>query len=264
MPERIGVILLVFTCILPGCYERQEGCLDPDAINYDVSADINANCQYPNVSISVAHNWGDSVFSYDTTYLDLNGEPFQIKFMGFFLRDFEVEVNDSLIPISNKKNEVRLQDGTFIQYPEEIVFVEVRNFDATIDSLTVYDAWSALNVEIGLAELSSVDSASLNNGHPLNERNSMSPSNSTIYYDYVISILPDTSDLDSQRWIYTSLEESIELVFAKQGLFEPARNADLIFDLYYDRIFEDFETGMTDEAIRMMWEENISSAIELR
>ncbi len=50
-----GVIALVF--FLAGCYEPKEGCLDPQAVNYDVTADEACAdcCTWPSLRLSVKH-----------------------------------------------------------------------------------------------------------------------------------------------------------------------------------------------------------------
>lgn len=266
MPKVPACLSFMMVLLISACYEPQEGCLDPNAVNYDVEADINANCTYPALSIAFGHNWGDTTFSYDATYLDENGEDYQIRFMGFFLRDFEVKLqeNGEYVPISGKVNSVRLQNGMFHNYPEELVFVESRNFQSGMDSVIVFDPWTAIGATLGLEELSMADSSALPGGHPLNKRSAMSPSGDDHYYDYVISILPDTGNVDSQRWIYASLADTMRFEFMDERMFAPAMNADIIFDLYYDKMFEGFSKEMSDADIKEMWEGNIRDAIELR
>ncbi len=257
-------ILGLFVCLaISSCYEPQEGCLDPLAVNYDVSADINANCTYPRLNLAVAHLWQDESFSYDSTYLDNNGNPFQIKFMGFFLRNFELLVNNNFVPVSEKMNRVRLQDGRFYEYPEEIVLVESRNFQSGMDSITVFDPWTAIKANIGLDALSRADSAALPSGHPLNKRNAMSPDTSRVYFDYAISFLTDTSDAESRRWIYGTMADTSTITFFDQRMFEPAMNAELVFNLYYDRLFSGLAVDMPDAEVRELWEANIRGAMEL-
>jgi hypothetical protein len=72
-------VLLAFCCLVLfcSCYEEREGCLDPAAVNYVVSADINADCNYPRLSFSVSHVWGDSIYSPDSFYYDADSTPYQ-------------------------------------------------------------------------------------------------------------------------------------------------------------------------------------------
>lgn len=263
MFKYLSIIGLFIGLVISSCYEPREGCLDPLAVNYDVSADINADCTYPRLNIAVAHLWQDGSFSYDSTYLDNAGNPFQIKFMGFFLRNFELLVDNNFVPVSGKVNHVRLQDGRIYAYPEEIVLVESRNFQSGIDSITVFDPWTAIKANIGLDELSRADSSALPSGHPLNKRNAMSPDTSNLYFDYALSFLPDTSDAESRRWIYGTVADTSTITFFDERMFEPAMNAELIFNLYYDRLFSGFTVDMPDDVVRELWEANIRQAMEL-
>lgn len=51
------ILCLVFVLGFCGCRNGDEGCLDPNALNLDVTADVNANCQYPFLRLNVSHRW---------------------------------------------------------------------------------------------------------------------------------------------------------------------------------------------------------------
>lgn len=67
-------LLLFLPLLLPSCYEKEEGCLDIRAVNFDPGADVACEdcCTYPNLSIRVEHRlvFDDTIvpFRYDSLY----------------------------------------------------------------------------------------------------------------------------------------------------------------------------------------------------
>ncbi len=58
-------ILLIFLC--PSCSEKTEGCLDIEALDYNVAADVDCCCTYPELVLNVSHK-------FDTLALRLGNE----------------------------------------------------------------------------------------------------------------------------------------------------------------------------------------------
>ena len=56
------LLLFLLACALTGCYEERSGCLDPDAADYDLQADVACPdcCTYPELSVRVSSAWGDT------------------------------------------------------------------------------------------------------------------------------------------------------------------------------------------------------------
>ncbi|MEO0341309.1 MAG: hypothetical protein AAF242_19125, partial [Bacteroidota bacterium] len=54
----LGLILFAVFALLQACFEGDEACLDPNALNYDVTGDDNcgtACCNYPSLSLAFLH-----------------------------------------------------------------------------------------------------------------------------------------------------------------------------------------------------------------
>ncbi|MCB0568338.1 MAG: hypothetical protein KDC66_01170 [Phaeodactylibacter sp.] len=96
---------------LQGCYEPQEGCLDVEAVNYDLQADKNnsSECVYPELRLVLQHVYSNGDTTYrlglaDSIYYDSQGHPFRINAIRFFLSNChlifadgrEAEVGESI------------------------------------------------------------------------------------------------------------------------------------------------------------------------
>lgn len=84
--------LLILVGLL-GCYDEKEGCLDPNALNFDVSADKDCCCEYPSLKLNVSFMQNDTTsFSYQRFYTDeVGADVYQIKSFSFYLSHVEVK-----------------------------------------------------------------------------------------------------------------------------------------------------------------------------
>ena len=59
LPPLYGLLFALGTA---GCYEDQTGCIDPDAANYDLQADLGCLdcCTYPAYSLRITPRWEDA------------------------------------------------------------------------------------------------------------------------------------------------------------------------------------------------------------
>lgn len=99
-----GLILLL---LLSSACQREEGCLDSSATNYDVSADLDCCCEYPNLELRIFRVAGTETFSVDSVYQDAGGDGFQIADTRFYISDFHLVRDDG--------TEVGITDSIFIE-----------------------------------------------------------------------------------------------------------------------------------------------------
>jgi hypothetical protein len=90
--SKASLVILISFLFLPACYEPVEGCLDPAALNYDISADKDCCCEYPNLVLSIEHVIFDTLtFRFGDT-LSLNGQAVIFNRFQFFLSDIHLKV----------------------------------------------------------------------------------------------------------------------------------------------------------------------------
>lgn len=115
--NRSSILLVVvwlsfFLFSLPGCYEPIEGCLDAAAANFDIDADEPCAdcCIFPTLKLNFEHKYvkGDRVdnlvFS-DSVYHDVNGHPFGLNSIRFYLSDLRlVRSNGTEVGVEDQLN----------------------------------------------------------------------------------------------------------------------------------------------------------------
>lgn len=90
--------LLISLSLLPACYEPQSGCLDNEALNYDLDADNPCSdcCEYPSLVLDVQHRFiTDSttagIIPGISVHLDDFGNPFRIKQFRCFISNIHLQ-----------------------------------------------------------------------------------------------------------------------------------------------------------------------------
>ncbi len=89
--NKIQWLLLTILLVVVGCYDEQEGCLDPTALNFDVSADKDCCCEYPKLKLKVNYKKDDSTSFSKLEYFEAAGHVFKIESFAFFLSHVEVK-----------------------------------------------------------------------------------------------------------------------------------------------------------------------------
>ena len=203
--------LFILICLVAGCYEPVEGCLDVEAVNYNLEADRNNNeeCEYPEIRLSVAHRYSkdDTLYRFglvDSVYFDALGKPFRLNNVRFYISNFHLiyadgqeqeveETIDILIPQDDGTDLPRTIEDNFSLLSPNVT----QNY--TIGTLTqsgnIQEVRFAVGVE-GLANLA--DPNSFPSTHPLAlQDSSLYFSQDSGYVFEYIELFRDTTAADT-------------------------------------------------------------------
>lgn len=103
--NRILGLLLLSNIMISGCYEPQDGCLDPLSENYDVAADRDCKdcCRYPKVRFGFKYLYNGSAFRFtDTITNNLQTQALLLN-QNIYLAEIEL--------IDNEGNNIALLDS---------------------------------------------------------------------------------------------------------------------------------------------------------
>lgn len=230
-----------------GCYEEQEGCLDPMATNYDVSADLSVDCEYPKLSFSVDHRWGEEIYSPDSFYTDAVGDTFQLRFLGLFVRELAVDTGMNWTLLNPVERNWPLINNAMITDTEAIGFIQARNFENSWGELDFIGSFDGLRMQLGLGQLETIDPEVVGASHPLNIRPQMYDTTEEAYYGWVLRYRTDTSSGTPIRQISSAAGQEIEWSQQVSGTFPPAVNSSLIFELNYAELLRDFRVENSND-----------------
>lgn len=140
-------LFILLWVVVQGCVEQKEGCLDSNAINFDVSADKDCCCEYPKLKLHFSYQLNDSTYwSPGKTLVDVNSQAYKVTSFKMFVAHFEVasgagewydpvgfsdrllvndkleSVSDNALVITNSKQDYELSKFTMTGLLSEIHF----------------------------------------------------------------------------------------------------------------------------------------------
>lgn len=200
----IAILLFIFLVLLLACKEPVEGCLDVDAVNYDVSADDPCAdcCTYPSLELQINHQFDTLFFSYDSTY-NFAGFTGQFEKVVFYLSDFRLtngatslEVVETIDleqidggAITVKDDFVLLSPGRSIRYD----LGEIRGGSGT---------YEMLEFKVGLIEtVATTDAEFVDEDHPLSFGIDTLWTNPGGYIFNQVRVIPDTFNRENVRTV---------------------------------------------------------------
>lgn len=219
----IGAITMIMVLFLAACKDPVEGCLDVEAVNYDVSADDPCPdcCTYPNLSLAISHRYQDSIlFSYDSTY-HIGGTNFDTRFekVAFYLSDFRlvnIDNTDSLEVVETI--ELDLIGGGTSTFKDDYTFISRSNssFEYEVGEIRSSGSFSTLRFTVGIAgDAANGDALSITNEeHPLALGTDSLWTASNGYIFHQIIVVPDTLNppVDSVEIINISGQNNLAFV----------------------------------------------------
>ncbi len=148
----LGALLLPL--FFSSCYERQEGCTDFNAVNFNASADDNCCCNYPEFSFQLQHRFGadsvrfftDSVYTFDNG-LEVNILSFELLASNFFLEkeSGERQMVDNTLEFSSV-------DGISCPCPDDLFIIDPNSFNAAPGEISRPGNYTGLGFSSGTPE----------------------------------------------------------------------------------------------------------------
>jgi hypothetical protein len=150
------LFLLPIIILFSNCRETTEGCLDPEASNFDPSADEICCCEYPQFSIRFSYNnyaIDTTTFALSSVYNDDGNNPYYVNNINLYLSDFElVRADNSVLRISDSLD-VILQNGTSTNIIDDIIILKPNTFKYDIGTTITSGDFVKIRFKVGLNEI---------------------------------------------------------------------------------------------------------------
>lgn len=180
------------------CRETTEGCLDPEASNFDPSADETCCCEYPQFSIRFSYNNYDTdttAFGLNKVYNDDGNNPYFITNISLYLSDFELVRSDNSILRISDSLAVILQNGTSTNIIDDIIILKSNTFKYGIGTTTTSGDFVKIRFKVGLNDvINQINPEEIAATHSLSKDKNLYATNGYIFNK--IDVITDTSATD--------------------------------------------------------------------
>lgn len=145
----LTIIFILIIC--SSCYEKQEGCLEINASNYDFEADLSCEgcCVYPEFKIQVNHQWNDSTLIRNTWFTNNFGQQIKIEEVAFYLSNFSLSDVNTEFTV-NETVEVIDVNGSESLLKDDFIFVENERLNFTVGTFSHSGSFSKLKFKLGI------------------------------------------------------------------------------------------------------------------
>ena len=163
---KIAFFSMILACFLSSCYQNEDGCLDPKAVNFSPESDEDCCCTYPQLKIEWIKRYDTLSFSTSSIYaLGDISDSVQILVHRMYLS--EVELNNHRV---EDKIELDLEDE-LVDLVDDVQIFRTENSVFNIGQWTREGQFDALSLDLGLSD--SFCLATLgDSAHPLNDAES--------------------------------------------------------------------------------------------
>jgi hypothetical protein len=145
-------LLLIILCV--ACNEREPGCLDIQAENFDFDADKDDRslCNYPNLILNVLYQWQDSSLKTSRLYENSMGMLFVIHNVQILFSDFIVTGNglESHVVDEVAIRKGTCETGTTEVIPDDFVFVDRSTFNFVLGGFRESGTMNSCQLNVGI------------------------------------------------------------------------------------------------------------------
>lgn len=255
MPRSSTIFLLLGGLVgIFGCYEKKEGCLDVLAGNFSLEADIdccenadNCCCEYPMLSFSLKHQFGEGNLSTNQTYSNKLGQTFEINQIQFFISQIRLVEGSSRFALDDSL-EIVGNNGQTVLKPDDITVVETGLFSVKFGAFKRPGSYDQLEFVIGLDEPErSASRDQFDSGHPLAENDLRDTlENQWLLYD--ITWVPDTLSGVADHLRYPA-DTTILITLPVNISKDPGENVVIPLSIDYSKWFDQIDILGDDKPV---------------
>lgn len=255
------LFFIPFLIFIWSCNEEIEGCLDPEASNFDPSADVSCCCEYPQFGVRFSYNNYDidtTAFSINTTYNDAANNPYSVNDISIYLSDFELIKTDNSVVRTEDSIEIQLQDGTIGSYIDDVIILKTNVFQYDIGTIQNSGNYQSLRFKVGLNGIfSQTNPDSVVTTSPLSIANDLH--NGTEYIFTEVEMIKDTSNVFNIS-TYQITQDVIQIELNYNYTITAGFDKTLQINADLKKIFENIDfRNETDAAVRQKIIDNIAT-----
>lgn len=191
----IFLVLIIFTSF--SCFEKEAGCLDAEAVNFDVTADDDCCCEYPKLVLKMSHVYDDQTLILGSDLVNDINSPFEIISFQYYLSGFSyVDESNNTFSTTDRISLPQISSDDNVTTTDDFVLISRSFIRDSIGFFTDFGDYEKLEFEIGVKEIAqNTDPDGVDADHPLaTQADSMWFENEG-YVATKITLKPDTIDM---------------------------------------------------------------------
>lgn len=248
-------IFAVMITLLLSC-DKKEGCLDPNATNYTIDAELNCCCTYPMLVAEIAFKIGDENVTLGDTFK--NDQELDISIL-----DFAMYASDFILT-SSAGDAVQVSDFLEIgtqEVVDDVILIKRNEFRFPIGTFNEMRVFEQIQFKIGLiASIKTLDlsAISLPSDHPLLIQEDSLYHDPPQGYDFIK--LQVQIAQDEYTFIYSE-----EILVNLDLIITPGLGEDVTIPIkiQFDKWFSGVEESMDAQGIESKIFQNIPSSIDI-
>ena len=151
------VLFAIGLYALMSCNARVDGCLDPNAMNFDVTADNHdpSLCSYPSLLLSMVYSYGDTSFAKDHLFTNAMGQEYAFKDVYVLFSQFAITgLENPRMTVTNRTDWYlgTAGNGQYVEAIDDFTFVNASGFRFDIGMWRWTDFATQLDFEVGVPD----------------------------------------------------------------------------------------------------------------
>ncbi len=266
-------LILIFYFILfigiTSCADKIEGCLDINAVNFDVDADVDCCCTYPDLVVNFNHVFGD------TTFRIANEYPYNTDLDTFLVNEMSI-LFSNIHPIQNgvpylvddqiAVNVNDTQGEETLELEDNFIVMTPTKFSYSVNGFSRSGTYDGVELLMGLdadARRIIPDSVFVTDHVLQSEQDSIWEETIGYFYLY-LDVVPDKDLPDISKKIVIYGDDSVELEFFGEIFGDIGYDFEIDLKIDYKILFDGINFDADDEsAISQKILDNFPNAISL-
>ncbi|MDH3651152.1 MAG: hypothetical protein OEQ53_15815, partial [Saprospiraceae bacterium] len=202
---------LALGILLIGCYEKKEGCLDALASNFDVTADLDCCCSYPQLILDVKHVYDSVNLNLGDVYTNQHLQVFRLLSFAFYVSDVQLRKADKWTSVSNQV-EFSDNSGQLHSESDDVTIISRQTFRFNIGTFIESGSYEQIRFTVGLVPPeSNVNPITIDDEHALSSANNELWNNESGHCAYRFELV-DTTTSDTLLWKVPAQDGALEFI----------------------------------------------------
>ena len=251
--------------MMSSCYSRIEGCLIPEAANFDVTADDACAdcCIYPKFLINVRHLTGDKLINANDTLINNFNQQYKILSFVYYLSGFKA-IRDDGSKITIEESISFDAGANIIETPDDFGIWRLSKTRQELGTVSKYGKFTGLSFYLGVEDNWQIyEPLNLPITHVLTDSLSLKTSDGTLAHQ-IIRIAKGENFMDTVDYSVKGLSGAVAYQLDTTSVFHIGMNINFTLRADYSKWFKNINLDQNVSMIENQLKENSKGIFNVR